>query len=223
MPPRSAFAVDPLRRHAWGASRRSPCGHAGAHPGPSSDGPPTLAHRVMQPKCITDEPDAGRREVCIAAPSPLHIPARASEPRKELTQTMRNLFIGLLVVAALVVGGGIIAQTAYQAGLSTAVTTAAASAPAGTVVTPVAPVPYPYYYGGWGWGWGHGFPFLGFIGFFLFLFLIFGVMRAIFWRGRGWGGGRGGWGAGYGYGPGASGPGEYGPGGYGKGGDRDPR
>ena len=54
---------------------------------------------------------------------------------------MRNLFIGLLVVAALVIGGGIIAQTAYQAGLSTAVTTAAASAPAGTVVTPVAPAP----------------------------------------------------------------------------------
>ena len=118
---------------------------------------------------------------------------------------MRNLFIGLLVVAALVVGGGIIAQTAYQAGLSTAVTTAAASAPAGTVVTPVAPVPYPYYYGGWGWGWGHGFPFLGFIGFFLFLFLIFGLMRAIFWRGRGGWGGPGG----YGYG-GYGGPGKWG-------------
>ena len=135
---------------------------------------------------------------------------------------MRNLFIGLLVVAALVVGGGIIAQTAYQAGLSTAVTTTAASAPAGTVVTPVAPVPYPYYYGGWGWGWGHGFPFFGFIGFFLFLFLIFGLFRAIFWRGRGWGGpgGRGGWG-----GPGYSGgPGGYGPGGgYGKWGDHDHR
>ncbi|HET9085611.1 MAG TPA: hypothetical protein VFN41_14535 [Candidatus Limnocylindrales bacterium] len=130
---------------------------------------------------------------------------------------MRNLFIGLLVVAALVVGGGIIAQTAYQAGLSTAVTTAVASAPAGTVVTPVAPVPYPYYYGGWGWGWGHGFPFLGFIGFFLFLFLIFGLMRAVFWRGRG-GWGRGWGGPGYGYGPGG-----YGPGGYDKGSGRDPR
>src|SRR5690349_5518667 len=176
-----------------------------------------LATRLMQPKCITGQPAARRREVCIAAPSPLHIPARASEPRKELTQTMRNLFLGLLVVAALVVGGGIIAQTAYQAGLSTAVTTAAASAPAGTVVTPVAPVPYPYYYGGWGWGWGHGFPFLGFIGFFLFLFLIFGLMRAIFWRGRG-GWGRGWGGPGYGYGPGG-----YGPGGYGKGPGGDPR
>ncbi|MFL5684982.1 MAG: hypothetical protein ACJ77D_02900 [Chloroflexota bacterium] len=133
---------------------------------------------------------------------------------------MRNLFIGLLVVAALVIGGGIIAQTAYQAGLSTAVTTAAANAPAGTVVTPVAPYPYPYY---GGWGWGHGFPFLGFIGFFLFVFLIFGVMRAIFWRGRGWGGpgGRGGWGGPGGYGPGGYGYG--GPGGSSKSGDHDHR
>jgi len=130
---------------------------------------------------------------------------------------MRNLFIGLLVVAALVIGGGIIAQTAYQAGLSTAVTTAVASAPAGTVVTPVAPYPYPYY-GGWGWGWGHGFPFLGFIGFFLFVFLIFGLMRAIFWRGRG-GWGRG-WG-GPGYYGGSGGPG--GSGGYGTWGDHDHR
>jgi hypothetical protein len=148
----------------------------------------------------------------IAAPH-----SGASIPTKKGAHaTMRNLFIGLLVVAALVVGGGIIAQTAYQAGLSTAVTTAAASAPAGTVVTPVAPVPYPYYYGGWGWGWGHGFPFLGFIGFFLFLFLIFGLMRAIFWRGR-WGGpgGRSGWGGPGGYG--------YGPGGTGKWGDHDHR
>ena len=120
---------------------------------------------------------------------------------------MRNLIIGLLVVAALVVGGGIIAQTAYQAGLSTAVTTAAADAPPGTVVTPVTPYPYPYYAPGWGWGWGHGFGIFGFLGFLLFLFLIFGLLRAIFWRGRG------GWGPGRGWG----GPGGYGPGGYGGG------
>jgi hypothetical protein len=112
---------------------------------------------------------------------------------------MRNLIMGLLVVAALVVGGGIIAQTAYQAGLSTAVTTAAANAPAGTVVTPVAPYPYPYY--GAGWGWGHGFGIFGFLGFLLFLFLIFGLLRAIFWRGRGgWGGPGRGWGGPGGYG-----------------------
>ena len=112
---------------------------------------------------------------------------------------MRNLIIGLLVVAALAVGGGIIAQTAYHAGLSTAVTTAAANAPAGTIVTPVAPYPYPYY--GPGWGWGHGFGIFGFLGFLLFLFLIFGLLRAIFWRGRGgWGGPGRGWGGPGGYG-----------------------
>jgi hypothetical protein len=112
---------------------------------------------------------------------------------------MRNLFIGLLIVAAIVVGGGIVAQTAYQAGLSTALTTAAAHAPDGTVVTPVAPGPYGYPYGygyGPGWGWGHGFSIFGFLGTLLVIFIIIGLLRAAFWRGRGWGGG--GWGRGYG-------------------------
>ena len=57
---------------------------------------------------------------------------------------MRNVFIGFLIVAAIVVGGGFIAQAAYQAGVSTAITTAAANAPDGSVVTPVAPGAYPY-------------------------------------------------------------------------------
>jgi hypothetical protein len=128
---------------------------------------------------------------------------------------MRNLIIGLLVVAALVVGGGIIAQTAYQAGVSTAVTTAAANGQDGTVVTPVAPYPYPYYGPGWGWGWHGGWGIFGFLFFLFFLFLIFGLLRAVFWRGRGWGGP-----GGYG-GPGRwAGPG--GPG-YGKWGDHDHR
>jgi hypothetical protein len=108
---------------------------------------------------------------------------------------MRNLFIGLLIVAAVVVGGGFIANAAYQAGLSTAITTAAANAPDGTVVTPVAPGAYGYPYGygyGPGWGWGHGFSIFGFLGTLLVIFLIIGLLRAAFWRGRGWGGGWGG-------------------------------
>jgi hypothetical protein len=129
---------------------------------------------------------------------------------------MRNLFIGLLIVAAIVVGGGFIAQAAYQAGLSTAITTAAATAPDGTVVTPVAPYGYPYGYGyGYGPGWGHGFSIFGFLGTLLVIFLIIGLLRAVFWRGRGWGGGRWG-GSGYWGGPG-------GPGGPGKWGDHDHR
>ena len=119
---------------------------------------------------------------------------------------MRNLFIGLLVVVAVVVGGGFIAQTAYQAGLSTAITTAAANAPDGSVVTPVAPGTYPYGYGygyGFGPGWGHGFSIFGFLGTLLVIFLIFGLLRAAFWRGRG------GWGR-YGYWGGSGGPGGLG-------------
>ena len=121
---------------------------------------------------------------------------------------MRNLFVGLLIVAAVVIGGGFVANEAYQAGLHTAVTTAAANAPSGSVVTPVAPGAYGYPYGyGYGYGgWGHGFSIFGFLGTLLFIFIIVGLLRAIFWRGRGWGhhgygkwgpggpGGRGGWG-----------------------------
>lgn len=112
---------------------------------------------------------------------------------------MRRLFIGFLIVAAIVVGGGFIAQAAYQAGLSTAITTAAANAPDGTVVAPVAPGAYPYGYGyGYGPGWGHGFSIFGFLGTLLFIFLIIGLLRAAFWRGPGWGsrrwGGPGNWG-----------------------------
>ena len=97
---------------------------------------------------------------------------------------MRNLFIGFLIVTAVLVGGGIVASVAYQAGVATAVTTAVAAAPAGTVVTPVAAVPY-----GYGWGWGHGgFPFFGIFAGLFFLFLLFALIRAATWRGRGWGG-----------------------------------
>ena len=122
---------------------------------------------------------------------------------------MRNLFVGLLIVAAIVIGGGFVANQAYQAGLHTAVTTAAANAPSGSVVTPVAPGAYGYPYGyGYGYGgWGHGFSIFGFLGTLLFIFIIVGLLRAIFWRNR-WGGG---WGH-HGYGKwGPGGPG--GPGG----------
>jgi hypothetical protein len=121
---------------------------------------------------------------------------------------MRQFFIGFLIVAALLVGGSVVANIAYQAGLQTAVTTVAATAPEGTIVTPVVPgvVPgYGYGYGyGPGWGWhGGGFSIFGFLFGLFILFLLFGLIRAAFGRGRGWGGGRG-W----------SGPGYWGPGGH---------
>ena len=70
---------------------------------------------------------------------------------------MPRVFAAILLVAVLVIGGGIIANTAYQAGLSTAVTT---TTPSGTTV--VTPVVVPAY--GYGFGW-HPFGF-GFFGFF---------------------------------------------------------
>ena len=92
------------------------------------------------------------------------------------------------VVAALVLIGllGALGVSVYQAGFL-----AGAAAEGTTVVAP-----YAY---GWGWGIGHGF--FGFLGTLIVIFIIFGLLRAIFWRGPRWGGGRG-WGYGHhGYGP----------------------
>ena len=101
---------------------------------------------------------------------------------------MPRIIAAIVLVAVLALGGGLIANTAYQAGLSTAVTTAAGS---GAVVAPVVVPPYAY-----GYGYGHpfGFGIFGFLGGLFFLFIIFGLLRAIFWRG-GYGR-RGGWGPG---------------------------
>jgi hypothetical protein len=108
---------------------------------------------------------------------------------------MSRIFAAILLIAVLAIGGGLIATSAYQAGLHTAVTTVATDG--ATVVTPVVVPGYGYGYG-WGFG-GPGFGFFGFLFGLFFLFLIFGLIRAMFWRGRGYGrgwgpGGYGGWG-----------------------------
>lgn len=95
------------------------------------------------------------------------------------------------VIAALVLVGllGAVGVGIYQAGF-----VAGAAAEGTTVVAP-----YAY---GWGWGIGHGF--FGFLGTLLFIVIIFGLLRAIFWRGPRWG--RGPWGYGHhGYGKGEEG------------------
>lgn len=112
---------------------------------------------------------------------------------------MPRTIAAILLIALLAIGGGLIAVTAYQVGLGTAVTTAIAEG-GGTVVAPLAPYGYGY---GYGWHPG-GFGFFGFLGTLLFLFLVFALIRAIF---RG-GPGRGGWGRGWG-GPGAWGNGDH--------------
>jgi hypothetical protein len=118
--------------------------------------------------------------------------------------TMPRILAAIVLVALLAIGGGLIASTAYQAGLSTAVTTATGSGAA------VAPVVVPAYGYGYGYGlhpFGFGFGIFGFLGTLFFLFIVFALIRAIFWRGgharRGWG--RDGWG-----GPGGPGGSDHG-------------
>ena len=81
--------------------------------------------------------------------------------------------ITVLVILAIV---GVIG---YQIGVSQNI---AAQIPAGTAVVP------PYYYGPHWFGWGFGFGFLGLLFPLFFFFLIFGLLRAALWGGRGWGG-----------------------------------
>ena len=78
----------------------------------------------------------------------------------------------LFLAVALVVAIGTAGIWAYQAGL------AAGIAQGGGTVT----------YPGPGYGWhpfGIGFGFFGFLGTILFLFLVFGLIRALVWGGRG--------------------------------------
>ena len=102
---------------------------------------------------------------------------------------MNRTIAAIVLVAVLAIGGGLIAVTAYQAGVGTAVATAVADG--ATVVAP--PPGYGYGYGyGWGWHPG-GFGIFGLLFGLFFLFLVFGLIRAAFWGGRrGWG--PGGWG-----------------------------
>ena len=107
---------------------------------------------------------------------------------------MRQFFIGFLIVAAILIGGSVVANVAYQAGVQVAVNTAAANAPEGTVVTPVVPgYGYGHAYGyGPGWHGGPGFGIFGLLFGIFFIFLVFALLRAAFGFGR-WGG-PGGWG-----------------------------
>ncbi len=110
---------------------------------------------------------------------------------------MQRTVAAIALVAVLLVGGGIIASAAYQVGLTTAIATTVTDTGATVVVPPVHAYGYPGYGYGPGWG-GPGFGIFGFLGAILFLFIIFGLIRAAFFRGGGrrWGGpgGPGGWG-----------------------------
>jgi hypothetical protein len=95
---------------------------------------------------------------------------------------MSRTFAAIALIVAILIGGGIVATTAYQAGVSTAVTQAAADG--ATVVNPVVVPAY-----GYGWHpFGFGFGFFGFLFTLFFLFIVFGLIRALIWGGRGRGG-----------------------------------
>ena len=98
---------------------------------------------------------------------------------------MRRIIPAILLIALLAIGGGLIANAAYQAGVNTAVTTAVANG--GTV----APVVVPAYGYGYGYGWhpfGFGFGIFGLLFTLFFVFIVFGLIRAILFGGRrGWG------------------------------------
>jgi hypothetical protein len=100
-------------------------------------------------------------------------------------------FVLALIAVGLLISVGV---EIYQSGVQQGIVDAG-RVPAG------AAVPYV----GYGYHGGFGFGFLGFLFPLLFIFLIFGLLRAAFWGGRGrrdWGGH--GW-SGYGYGPGGPG------------------
>ena len=104
---------------------------------------------------------------------------------------MSRAFATFLLIVVLVVGGGVIATAAYQAGVNNAVTTTTQSG--GTAAA--APVVVPAY--GYGVGFWHPFGWIfGFFATLFFLFIVFALVRAIFFRGGP--GRRGGWGPGWG-------------------------
>ncbi len=95
---------------------------------------------------------------------------------------MRRIIPAFLLVAVLAIGGGLLVNAAYDAGVHTAVTTAVGN---GAQVAPVVVPPYGYG-NGYGYGWhpfGCGFSIFGLLFGLFFLFIIFGLIRAIFWGG----------------------------------------
>ncbi|MEA2548350.1 MAG: hypothetical protein QOI00_397 [Chloroflexota bacterium] len=100
-----------------------------------------------------------------------------------------------ILLAIVLIGGAIgIGVTSYNAGVTAGLVQSghAVVVDGGYAVAPGGA------YVGYGWGFGHGGGFFGFLGGLLFLFILFGLIRAAFGGGhrRGWGGpdGRRGWG-----------------------------
>ncbi len=98
----------------------------------------------------------------------------------------RRIVLGVLLVLVLVVGGSVIATNVYQAGVARGLADSAQGSPPGS-----GGVPYPYY-GPYFYHGPFGFGFFGFLFPLLAFFLIFALVRGLFWTGR-WGGHHGSW------------------------------
>ena len=101
---------------------------------------------------------------------------------------------GIFVTFTLVLLLGVVAGVAYQVGASVAYQAGAVAGGAtGTAAAATGVAAYPYFWPAFGFGL---FPFFGFLFPLLFIFLIFGMVRAVFGSGhghgyaRGWGGPR---------------------------------
>jgi len=86
-------------------------------------------------------------------------------------------FIAFLLLVGLLV---LVGTNIYNAGVSAGI-----ASDIGNAIASGAPIPAGYYYGPYaGAPWGHGFGFGGFLLGLLFLFLFFGLLRAVFGWGR---------------------------------------
>jgi hypothetical protein len=101
---------------------------------------------------------------------------------KEGVMGNRFRWLGVVVFLAVIAATGVFT---YNLGLARGLAQTASALPAPGAAAPLVYYPYP-------WHWGFGFGFFPFFGL-LWLFLIFGVLRRLFW---GWGGG---WHRGYGH------------------------
>ncbi|HEV8354722.1 MAG TPA: hypothetical protein VGR24_11095 [bacterium] len=92
----------------------------------------------------------------------------------------RGWIAGILMMVVLIAIGVAVANNAYQVGLAQGL---AQSSQPGAQPQPGMG---PYYYGPWHYGWfGHGFGFFGFLFPLLFFFLIFALLRGLWFWGRG--------------------------------------
>jgi hypothetical protein len=102
-----------------------------------------------------------------------------------------RIAIGIVLVLALAAGVAGVVTHAYNLGVAQGL------AQSGKVPVPGPGVgPFPVYpYSPYGYPYGYypfhgpfGFGFFGFLGPILFVFLVFALLRVLFWRGHGWGG-----------------------------------